>query len=392
MRNDIMNINNYQPKIDTLGFAIPDAGDVKLVDENATKETTSLFVYLKNISGKATIFGHQNANSFGATLTIKYESATGYESDVYSAVGDYPGVFGFDSLEFNNTSDDYALERYAYFAKIAYEKGAVITMCSHMPNFVTNGNSWDHSSGSPVQKILTQSDGGKAREALNAYLDDIVKWAGLIVDRDGAPIPVIFRPYHENNGDWFWWGTPSYCTPAEFKELWRYTVDYIKSKGVNNFLYAYSPNAEFTREKYLEGYPGDDYVDVLGFDCYGNSETFFNNLVSSARVVALLAEEKGKVASITEIGISSNGSYAAEELVNNPITSKWYMTMLEKLKRDPEARKLSYIVAWYNDSEGWYFVPYAEEQVGYRDFVSFFNDRYTAFASQLENVYDLYND
>jgi mannan endo-1,4-beta-mannosidase len=54
-------------------------------------------------------------------------------------------------------------------------------------------------------------------------------WLDLVADvcKGVAPTPVLFRPFHENylrN----WWGSP-YCTPAEFKAGWQYTVDYLRN-------------------------------------------------------------------------------------------------------------------------------------------------------------------
>ena len=71
------------------------------------------------------------------------------------------------------------------------------------------------------------------------------------------------------DGNWFWWGK-NHCTVEEFKELYRFTVTYLRdSLQVHNFLYAFSPDCGFTTEKgYLERYPGDEYVDVVGMDNY----------------------------------------------------------------------------------------------------------------------------
>ena len=76
-------------------------------------------------------------------------------------------------------------------------------------------------------------------------------------------IPVLYRPYHENSGGWFWWGAAS--TDVEtYNALFRYTEDYLASKGVHNFIYVYSPNGPISsEEEYEKRYPGDDYVVVF---------------------------------------------------------------------------------------------------------------------------------
>lgn len=82
---------------------------------------------------------------------------------------------------------------------------------------------------------------------------------------------MIFRPYHEFDGDWFWWGR-SHCTIDEFKTLWRFTVAYLRdSLEVHNFIYAFSPDNKFnTESEFLERYPGDEWVDMVGMDNYGD--------------------------------------------------------------------------------------------------------------------------
>ena len=85
---------------------------------------------------------------------------------------------------------------------------------------------------------------------------------------DGVEIPVLSRPWHEHSGSWFWWGE-KLCTPEEYKALWHMTVDTLQAKGVDNALYAYSPGTEpKDTTEYLKKYPGDELIDVIGFDTY----------------------------------------------------------------------------------------------------------------------------
>ena len=85
---------------------------------------------------------------------------------------------------------------------------------------------------------------------------------------EGTKIPVIFRPWHEHTGSWFWWGQ-NLCTADQYKALWRMTHDRMHARGVKNLLYAYSPGSEpKDSTAYLERYPGDDIIDLVGFDTY----------------------------------------------------------------------------------------------------------------------------
>jgi uncharacterized repeat protein (TIGR02543 family) len=134
-----------------------------------------------------------------------------------------------------------------------------------------------------------------------------------------AGVPVMLRPFHENSGDFFWWGV-SGCErdvtdhvgsydPQIFIENWRHIVDYVEAKGVHNVLWEYSPNgADFDNlEKLAAGkgeyrpyratYPGDDYVDIMAFDDYGD----INTVKSDIAYVSQFANERGKVGAGSEV-------------------------------------------------------------------------------------------
>ena len=95
-----------------------------------------------------------------------------------------------------------------------------------------------------------------------AYLDTIVDYAKQV---EGT---ILYRPFHENTGSWFWWGA-DFCEPEVFKNVYRYTEEYIESQGVHNILYVYSTGTEPSKQTEVEErYPGDEYVDIIGFDTY----------------------------------------------------------------------------------------------------------------------------
>ena len=59
---------------------------------------------------------------------------------------------------------------------------------------------------------------------------------------------------HENSGTWFWWGTGN-STPEEYIDLWKRTRRIFDEKGVNNVVWAYSPDKDLTPEQYFSTYP-----------------------------------------------------------------------------------------------------------------------------------------
>ena len=117
---------------------------------------------------------------------------------------------------------------------------------------------------------------------------------------------MIFRPWHEFDGDWFWWGRNN-CTPEELKELYRFTVTYLRDTcGVHNFLYCFSPDINFTSaEEYLRCYPGDEYVDIVAMDnywLYRFEEKNLDHAHLRLKVISDYAKSVGKIAALSETG------------------------------------------------------------------------------------------
>jgi len=294
------------------------ADSLQMVDQQATTETRELFGYLKKIQASdSVLFGHQHALDEGVTLTGEGTRVGSTESEVKNAVGDYPAVFGWDtgSLDGNErpgVSGDVSqsIANTATSMKVAHRLGGIIVLSMHPRNFVTGGYYGDLS-GDVVQNILP---GGSKNTEFNQWLDQIASLAEQLKDEQGKSIPFIFRPFHEQTGSWFWWGE-STTTPAQYQAIYRYTVNYLKNqKQVHNILYAYSPNKTNPgdQERYMRTYPGDEYVDIFGIDSYdqkdnAGSEEFLNALKTDLSMIVSIAEEKGKIAALTEFGYSAQG-------------------------------------------------------------------------------------
>ncbi|MDN4526664.1 glycosyl hydrolase [Fictibacillus fluitans] len=366
------------------------------VDQHATNHTKSLFEYLENTRGKRVLFGHQHSIDEGLTLT-----GTGkMESDVKNAVGDFPAVFGWDTLSLEGKEkpgvfgdEKKSRKNLITSMQLVHKKGGILALSSHMPNFVTSG-SFNDTAGSVVEHILP---GGDKNKEFNTFLDNIAKFANGLKDDHGQLIPVLFRPFHEQNGGWFWWGAKT-TTTAQYKEIYRYTVEYLRDKkGVHNFLYVYSPNGTFggSENSYLTTYPGDDYVDVLGMDQYdsqGNpgSQQFLTNLVGDLAMISKMADKKGKVATFSEFGYSPQGMK-----VSGNGDLHWFTKITNSIKADPDARRIAYMQTWANFGlNGNLFVPYrdAPNSLGSHellpDFVNFYKDPYTLFLNEVKGVYD----
>lgn len=355
---------------------------VRIVDDKATPATRSLFAYLKRQQGRGIMFGHQHDLTYGFTFT----TPNGKASDTRAAVGDYPAVFGWDTLildgdEHPGTQDGTEAGNIAALSRCIRQgdaRGGINTLTAHMPNFVTGDTFYD-TTGRVVGQILP---GGAKHADFKAFLDRIAKAVKGARRSDGTLIPVIFRPFHENNGGWFWWGA-GHTTSGEFIELFRYTVEYLRdTRGVHNLLYAYSPNSSFGGDPtgYLKTYPGDRFVDILGYDSYDEAAgptPWLDGLVRDLAMVVRLANERGKVPAFTEFGESGTE-------VRDP---QWFTQLLQAVKADPVARQMTYMLTWANfGGTKRAYVPYPGH-VLLPDFVKYHQDPYTLFAADLRGVF-----
>jgi len=151
---------------------------------------------------------------------------------------------------------------------------------------------------------------------------------------------------------------------------------------VHNFIYAFSPDNRFNSEmEYLERYPGDQWVDLVGVDNYGDfGRDGKYNVEAGVRKLKILSDyalRAGKLAAFTETGLESI-----------PNTTWWTETLLKALRT--EKMQLCYVLVWRNDvkSPTHFYAPFPG-QVSETDFLKFYNDPYTLFEKDLEGIYRL---
>ncbi|MDA6072595.1 glycoside hydrolase family 26 protein [Flavobacterium sp. AC] len=347
------------------------------IDKKATKETKALYENLKTISKKHILFGHQHALEYGHGWSNERD-----RSDVKSVTGSHPAVIGIDFSGFSGHSKE-EIEKTAAILKKnvtdTYERGGITTVSWHFINPVS-GNSFYWKDSTSVAAMSLIKKGGAYHEQYKDVLKTIADFAHSVKAKDGKLVPMIFRPYHEFDGDWFWWGK-KFTSREDFIAVWQFTVSYLKDiLGVHNFIYAFSPDVRFNSENdYLERYPDDDYVDMLGMDDYGDFGRDGNYDISGAikklRIVSDLAVKKNKLAALTETGLESI-----------PNETWWTQTLLKVLKS--ENLELAYVLVWRNDSTSptHFYAPFPG-QISVPDFIKFYNDPYTLFENDLKNVY-----
>jgi len=348
----------------------------RLTDHLATKETRNLYKSLGKLSKKHTLFGHQHATEYGHGWSGDKD-----RSDVKSVTGSHPAVIGVDLMGFSGRSPELiqqAKDELKQNVAATYNRGGVTTLAWHFPNPVSSGGFyWVDSLSLPAVKYIIP--GGEAHDKYKEILLGIGEWAKNVKGADGKLVPMIFRPFHEFDGGWFWWGKP-HCTTEEFVSLWRFTVSYLRdSLEVHNFIYAFSPDNKFkTEEQYLERYPGDEWVDMVGMDNYGDmgrNRYDLDTATLKLKIVSDYALKAGKLAAFTETGLESIPNLT------------WWTGTLLKVMRAHDMR-LSYVLVWRNDktSATHYYAPFPG-QVSVPDFIKFYNDPYTLFEEDLKNIY-----
>lgn len=245
-----------------------------------------LFNRMNTLKDKGYMYGHQDDPFYG--ITWEWERG---RSDTKELVDDYPAIMGFDlggievgdaknldSVPFNWMKEEIIAQ---------HERGGIITISWHARNPLTGGTAWIQSENEAYDKAVAEHqgedialinprntvkemlEGGSIHDKAIDWLNRVSSFMGDLKDKNGNAIPVIFRPWHENTGSWFWWGDPN-CTADEYKALWNMTQDYLNEKLPGQLLWAYSPSPK-NMEHFLERWPGDDRVQILGSDCYHSS-------------------------------------------------------------------------------------------------------------------------
>lgn len=293
-------------------------------------------------------------------------------SDVRAVCGDFPAIIGFD-LGGIERADSANLDKVSFeFMKKAAEthiaRGGMVTFSWHPRNPLTGGDAWDVSSDKVVSSIL---DGGEREDEFMVWLDRAAEFIASIRNPDGSQAQVIFRPWHEHMGSWFWWGK-DLCTSEQYVALWEKTYECMVNRhGLCDIVWAYSPNSDVDRQGYMERYPGDGMVDLLGTDIYeyAGSENYIANMRRVLSYMTELGHEHGKTIIVSETG---------SEGIKNP---RWWTDVLEK---SLEGFNIGYVLTWRNacDRPEHFYGPYpgaACEQ----DFICFYESDRTMFLKDI---------
>lgn len=312
------------------------------------------------------MFGHHDDPVYG----IGWDGDSA-RSDVKSVCGDYPAVMSFDlgriEIYGDKNLDNVSTDRIRQEVVAQYERGGMVSFSWHADNPLTGKDSWDVSDSTVVKSILP---GGANHDKFMGWLDKIADYLNSIQTADGTKVPVLFRPWHEHTGSWFWWGQ-NLCSTEDYKALWKMTYDRMQEKGATQLIYAYSPGTEpKDSTEYLERYPGDEIVDLIGVDAYQYDKGFSKNLENALTIMNQISKAHGKAMAVTETGYETI-----------PDSLWWTGTLLPVIEKYP----ISYVLVWRNarERENHYYAPYPG-QVSAADFVRFYEHPKTVFAEDMK--------
>lgn len=357
-----------------------------LAETGRTQRTENL---LKNMALQADtagyMFGHQDDTAYG--IGWVGDSA---RSDVKSVCNDYPAVIGFDlgHIELGDTCnlDGVPFDHMRQCIIDQFDRGGMVTLSWHLDNPVDGGTAWikdaHNLTAEELSTVKSILPGGSHHDVFMGWMDQLANFLNSLITPYGVKVPVLFRPWHEHTGSWFWWGQAE-CSTEQYQALWKMTREELNKRKVTNCLFAYSPGTEFDGdpEKYMERYPGDEYVDVLGLDTYCNGDE--NDTLSIARyadnldrylgVICQVAKDHGKVPALTETGFESLK------------TEDWWTKTLGPVL---DKHNIAYVLVWRNahDKPGHFYAPYPGHK-SVKDFVHWYNQPKTLFLHDVNALY-----
>jgi mannan endo-1,4-beta-mannosidase len=341
-----------------------------LVDSLSTKETRYLYMNLTILAPNSLLFGMHDATGYGVGW-----SGDDDRSDVKSVCGDYPALFSEDVSQVELGAD---LDRTRYRLTNAYNGGSVISLVWHQYDPLNRGfYATDVNNERIVSTIIP---GGAHHQDYTDKLKKIASFIKTLRGSKGESIPIIFRPYHEHYGNWFWWG-PAFATTSEFVTLWQFTASYLHdSLNVHNLIWAISPPLDLvgSGNQYFDIFPGNSFVDIFGSDFYFNSTVSAMDAQNFSRYMRTLvghALVRSKIAALTEVG------------QQNLPTVDWFTdVVLAPIKNDTVNTNISYGAVWRNADASQYYAPYPGSK-NVPDFLQFYDDPYTLFQKDLPPMY-----
>jgi len=234
---------------------------IKSAAPDPSPEALQLLSYLYEISGKRTLIGQHCAPLVGSTRLAAMHKLTGHYPALFGQDFGFSAAGSWDGINFRQQIVDEAIRRHS--------EGFLITLMWHA---VCPTDEEPVVFEESIKRKLPDrqwrdlfAPGTEIHERWKSQVD-VIAW--FLKQLREAGVPVLWRPYHEMNGDWFWWGKKT--GDPGYRDLYRMLHERLtKFHKLNNLIWVF--NANEAREKvdpYDPYYPGEDLVDVLATDVY----------------------------------------------------------------------------------------------------------------------------
>ncbi len=275
---------------------------------NATPEAKAVLKYLSDISGNGIIIGQhtktkkQEELSYIREITGKEPALCGFELLSYSPNINYDNCSGECLAEVNENKD--TLEEVWKWA----EKKGLITFTWHWFSPIGGTDKSFYAKNTEFNPEKALIDGTEENKAFLSDMDDM---AGILKKFQEKKVPILWRPFHEAEGAWFWWGSRGYEVA---KQLYRFMYDrYTNYHKLNNLIWVWNSPV-------VSGYVGDDYCDVISRDMYPPAHQHTDQ--KDAYIELLQITEEKKIAAIAETGTIPS----VTELSLTRVPWAWFMT------------------------------------------------------------------
>jgi mannan endo-1,4-beta-mannosidase len=350
---------------------------------------------------------------FTATLP-----ADGTNSDIKVLMGKGPAIYAFDASSYTGdwwlhdspdqapTLAQQARDNERKHMQAIYARGGIVSVVWHQANIANDGmyngdpkGLWQiapPASCAAIQKFDADNklsspniaDCGKYYTKWLAKIDLISTFFNSVVDANGVAIPIIFRPFHENNGAWFWWGYQGDTKDANalalyhttMQAVWTAMLQEFSKNNVHNLLFAISPNGGILNndiEQYKAVMPGVSQIDIFGYDYYAaNMAGAFRwsnppcsltkcGVADEIKTIMNFASANNKVMGITEIGdvvgigvgtdsVPALADGTMDTVANAAYEStKWSTSLFGPLLADPQVAKIAFLNLWSTEADSY---------------------------------------
>ncbi len=216
----------------------------QLSNQNATDEAKILYDYINSVYRNGILSGQQESTWVNNNPNDEMDY-------ILEKTGKLPAIRGLDYI--NNDFDGVNARSIEW-----WDKGGIVSICWHW-GIPPKGVGYDSSKETvDMTELLTEGT-----DLYNGMIKQMDRVAEALLKLQDAGVPVLWRPLHEFDGGWFWWGKG---TPEQFAELWRLMYDrYTNYHGLNNLIWVLGYSHDVRDGNW---YPGDEYVDICGADNY----------------------------------------------------------------------------------------------------------------------------